>query len=265
MGHERVGTLPKTERWKSIVRSIGDYADGGNSIVEIAAQTTKNVRRRFQNIDQDGGVFAAFKFIILIAHCAKSDAAFEKLAAEGIDLPKDFNLYDLAYVIQEFISKNSESKEYSAFAIQSIIETVSEWSKAHKTDQVNLFESNENSLELWQQASNGSGFCEISRLFFSKFTERYLKYFLEREAATKINNLFDRTQFNRNLEVHVDKISKHAFETSKITQSFAAGWFNKYAKEKLPTDKRIQGFLSFAFQKINSELIREEVNNDQFQ
>ncbi|MCW3111070.1 MAG: hypothetical protein JWQ09_5576 [Segetibacter sp.] len=264
MGHERVGTLPKTERWKNIVNSISNYTDADDTIIAIAAQTSKNVRRRFININQDGGVFAAFKFIILLAHCAKSKTAFEKLSEEGIDLPEDFNLYDLAYSIQEYVSKNSDSKEYSAFATQSIIETISEWSKSNETNQSNLFESNENSLELWQKASNGAGFCEISRLFFSKFTERYLKYFLEREAASKIDNLFDRTQFNKNLERHVDRISKHAFETSKITQSFAAGWFNKYAKEKLPTDKRINGFLSFAFQKINSELIREEVTYDQF-
>lgn len=262
MGHERIGTLPKTERWKSIVNSISSYTDADDTIVEIAAQTTKNVRTRFKNIDTDGGVFAAFKFIITLAHCAKSNNAIDKLAEEGISLPQDFNLYDLAYTIQNYIAQNAESKEYSSFATQSIIEAVSEWARDHETNQINLFDSGYNNLDVWKKASDGAGFCELSRLFFSKFTERYLKYFLEREAATNIDNLFDRTQFNKNLEIHVDRISKHAFETSKITQSFAAGWFNKHAKEKLPTDKRILGFLSFAFQKINSELIKEEVKYD---
>ncbi|SMC67964.1 hypothetical protein [Pedobacter africanus] len=262
MGHERIGTLPKSERWKSIVNSISDYTDAEDTIVEIAAQTTKNVRKRFQDINTDAGVFGAFKFIITLSHFAKSDNALDRLAEEGIVLPKNFNLYDLAFCIQNYISQNEDSKEYSSFATQSIIETISDWARSHQTNQQSLFDSNDTGLEIWQQASNGAGFCELSRLFFSKFTERYLKYFLEREAASGIDNLYDRTQFNKNLETHIDRISKHAFETSKITQSFAAAWFNKYAKEKLPSNKRIKGFLSFAFQKINSELIREEIKYD---
>jgi hypothetical protein len=262
MGHERVGTLPKTERWKTIVKSISDYTDEEDAIIDIASQTTKNVRSKFRNIDKDGGVFAGFKFIVILAYCAKTNTAIEKLADEGIVLPEDFNLYDLALAVQNYVISNIDSKEYSAFTIQSVIETISEWAKSHETNQSNLFESNSNSLEVWRKASNGAGFCELSRLFFSKFTERYLKYFLEREAATNIDNLFDRTQFNKNLEAHIDKISRHAFETSKITQSFAAGWFNKNSKDKLPSNKKIEGFLSFAFQKINSELIREETKYD---
>lgn len=262
MGHERVGTLPKTEKWRGIVQRISSYTGGQKPIEEIATQTTRNVRQRFQNIEEDGGVFSAFKYVLALSSCSKSDQAFEKLKQHGIDLPHDFNLYDLAYSIQEYVDRNLESKEYSAFASQSMLETISEWAKQNESNQINLFDSGNKGLELWKKAANGTGFCEISRLFFSKFTERYLKYFLEREAASSINNIYDRKKFNENLEQHVDKISKHAFETSKITQSFAAGWYNKELKANFPSDKKIKGFLSFAFRKINSELIREEAKDD---
>lgn len=262
MGHERVGSLPKTERWRGIVNSISSYTDTGETIADIASQTTKNVRHRFQNIENDNGVFAAFKYVLVLTQAAKSNDAFEIMARYGIDLPIDFNLYDLAYSIQEYIGKNIDSKEYSAFATQSMIDTVSEWARQHEKYQITLFDSGEKGLEIWNEAANGAGFCELSRLFFSKFTERYLKYFLEREAAASIKNIYDRKQFNENLEDHVERISKHAFETSKITQSFAAGWYNKEVKATLPSDKKIRGFLSFAFKKINSELIREETKDD---
>lgn len=265
MGHERVGKLPKTEKWRSIVNSIGNYTDGGDTIVDIAAQTTKNVRHRFQNIENDEGVFAAFKYILILTYSARSKDTFERLIENGISLPKNFSLYDLASSIQEYINNSTQSKEYSAFATQSVIETVSEWARKNESNQSILFDSNDKGLELWHKASNGAGFCELSRLFFSKFTERYLKYFLEREAAASIDSLYERTQFNRNLENHLERISNHAFETSKITQSFAAGWYNKEVKYGLPPDKKIQGFLSFAFKKINSELIREETDDYQLQ
>lgn len=262
MGHERVGTLPKSERWRSIVTSIGSYADVDKSIVDIAAQTTKNVRHRFQNIETDSGVFAAFKYILSLTYAANKQNAIEKLADDGISLPKDFNLYELAYSLQDYVTKNADSKEYSAFATQSMIDTISDWARQHEKTQMTLFDSGDKGLELWNNTANGAAFCEISRLFFSKFTERYLKYFLEREAAASIKNIYDRRKFNDNLKEHVDRISKHAFETSKITQSFAAGWYNKELKTRFPSDKKIKGFLSFAFKKINSELIREETKDD---
>lgn len=257
MGHERVGTLPKTKKWRSIVVSIGEYSGQTDAIKDIASQTTKNVKHRFNYIESDGGVFAAFKYVVTLAFASKREDAFATLHKQGIELPDDFSLYDLAYSVQEYIAQNSESKEYSSFASQSIVETIGDWARTRQTNQLALFDSNNKGLELWQHASNGAGFCELSRLFFSKFTERYLKYFLEREAAASISNIYDRKKFNENLERHVDEISQHAFETSKITQSFAAGWFNKEARDKIPSDRKIKGFLSFAFKKINSELTRE--------
>ena len=258
MGHERIGHLPKSKKWRTLVNEINDYSDNNNNIAQLATQTTKNVRYRFNYIEEDSGVLSAFKYIILLAHSSLQDNPSEFLSKNGVELPKNFNLFDLTLSIREFVTEHQNSKEYSVFASQAMIDTVADWSKVNEVQQTLVFDSNDNSFDLWKKAANGAGFCELSRTFFAKFTERYLKYFLEREASSKINNLYDRTQFNKKLEEHIDDISKHAFETSKITQSFAAGWFNKTVKDGVPTDKKIQGFLSFAFQKINSEMIREE-------
>ena len=87
-----------------------------------------------------------------------------------------------------------------------------------------------------------------------------MKYFLEREASAVITNISERKKFNEELEKHINQISKHAFETSKITQSFAAGWFNKNVKESYPEEKEIKGFLSYALGKMKGELLQEEYN-----
>ena len=139
-----------------------------------------------------------------------------------------------------------------------MIDAISDWSKKENLQQSLIFDNNKNPFEIWKKASNGAGFCELSRMFFSSMTERYLKYFLEREASSNINNLFDRVKFNVQLEKHIDLISKHAFETSKIAQSFSAGWYNKNVKKGVPNEEKIRGFLSFTFQKLNSELLKEE-------
>lgn len=258
MGHERIGYLPKSKKWRDIVDEVADFTLRSDSIAQIANQTTKNVIDRYINIGADNGVLAAFKFLILLSQSARQYNSSEFLAKHGIQLPNNFNILGLSKAIREFINTHSESKEYSAFANSALIETVSQWIRQNQVQQTFQFGSEANSFDNWRKAADGSGFCELSRMFFSNFTENYLKYFLEREASAKINTLFDRDAFNKKLDEHVDEISKHAFETSKITQSFSAGWFNKNAINEIPSNEKIKGFVSFCFQKLNSEIIREK-------
>ena len=121
-----------------------------------------------------------------------------------------------------------------------------------------LFNSELNAEAIFSRAARGDGFSEISRMYFSRITERYLKYFLDREASTKLTNIQDRKRFSDEITTYINAISKHAFETSKITQSYSAGWFNKYANENFPQKRQIRNFLSYAFGKMKSELLREE-------
>ena len=258
MGHERIGYLPKSKKWRDIVDEVANFTASSETIAQIANQTTKNVINRYENIEADKGVLAAFKFLILLSKSALQKDSSNFLATQGIYLPTNFNLLGLSKSIREFIHSNTESNEYSSFANHALIETISQWSKENKIQQQIQFDTNNNSFDEWRSAADGSGFCELSRMFFSNFTDNYLRYFLEREASAKINNLFDRDTFNKKLDEHVKEVSKHAFETAKITQSFSAGWYNKYAKDEIPSNEKIKDFVSFCFKKLNSEIIREK-------
>jgi len=258
MGHERVGYLPKTKKWSSIVEEIASFSEANNNIAEISRQTTKNVRSKFKNIEADGGVQAAFEFLVLLSVLPKQEDWRQYLKNKNIQIKEDFSLIELAQCAKSYIENNQESKEYSTFASQALIDTISNWVTRNSKQQAFFFDANSKPIDVWSATANGTGFCEISRVFFSKFTERYLKYFLERETVQRIQNIFDLSVFNSNLERHINDISKHAFETSKITQSFAAGWYSKNVKDAVPSRKKIQGFLSVAFGKLNSEILREE-------
>lgn len=257
MGHERIGYLPKSKKWRTIVFEIAKFTANGDTIAQIAKQTTKNLIYRYDNIEADKGVLAAFKFLILLSQSARQKNSSEYLRKQGILLPDNFNLLALSKAIREYINSNSESKEYSAFANHALIETVSQWSKQNQIQQQIQFDPGTNSFDEWRSAADGRGFCELSRMFFSNFTDNYLKYFLEREASAKINSLFDRDSFNKKLDQHLNDISNHAFETAKITQSFSAGWYNNHAKDEIPSNEKIRAFVSFCFKKLNSEIIRD--------
>src|SRR5882724_665261 len=67
MGHERVGALPKTRPWQKVVKDIAAYNGGAEQSRRIANETLENVRHRFESIQRDPNVRAAFKFLTEVA------------------------------------------------------------------------------------------------------------------------------------------------------------------------------------------------------
>ena len=63
MGHERVGVLPRSQPWRNIVALIGKTVDSEANLSEIANATLKQVRSRFEFLQKDNGIKAAFKFL----------------------------------------------------------------------------------------------------------------------------------------------------------------------------------------------------------
>ena len=251
MGHIRTGTLPKTQQWQDIVQQIAGSHVSETEVADIAQQTIQNVRFQFRHIMQDNGVLAAFQFLVNLAVASREENPQTWLLNIGIELPDNPTPLSFAKAVSAWIEPQRDSFEYSEIAQRAAGDAISSWYRENQPTTRSLFESLEDPFEVWRKAGSGAGFCLLSRLFFAKFTQRYLAYFLDREASAALGD------FSQQLEKYVDSISLHAFETAKIAQSFAAGWFNKHAKEGVPSETEIEGFLSFAFGKMRDELQRE--------
>jgi hypothetical protein len=255
MGHERVGVLPKTKPWIGVVKQITSFSGAEIDASAIASSTLTNVRSRFEAIQHDSGIKAAFKFLVALSVCASS--RFSKdVTPYGLQLSSKLSPFAFAKLLQESVNKNCDSLEYAQLAQAAASDAIANW-YSEKSNQKWLFQSENEQTDVWSEAATGAGFCELSRLFFAKFTERYLNYFLERQASAFSPTIERRDLLAEQLRKHVDTISKHAFETAKITQSFAAGWYNRHTKEGLPSDQEVEGFLTIAFGKIREELRRE--------
>lgn len=259
MGHERVGVLPKTQRWQDLVQQIANFYISNKDVSHIVEKTINNVRFRFRYIQTDMGVKAAFQFLVAISVASRFPNPQEILQNIGIEIPDKPTSLSLAKAVHIWVLKNKNSLEYGQLAQSAAIDAIAIWYEKNSINQLQLFSSLDDPFEVWRKASNGAGFCELARIFFAKFTERYLNYFLEREASAVLQNIYERDYFNSQIQKHIEEISKHAFETAKITQSFSAGWFNKNTKEGIPTGEVIEGFLTLAFGKIREELRRESV------
>jgi len=163
----------------------------------------------------------------------------------------DPSTLSLAIALRRHVADFNGNPEYTVIAQDAAIDALGRWHRQEASGGTeSLFADEGIKQSVWQRLGNGEGFSELSRLYFSSFTARYLNFFLEREAGTALPNLGARQAFEA-------EISKHAFESSKITQSFAAAWFKKHAADRDPTSKEVRGFVAHAFGKMRDELNRE--------
>ena len=257
MGHERVGALPRTKRWQDVVAGIAEAASVDGDVRELANATLENVRSRLLTIHGDTGFVASFQFLLGLVLSASPSVDRASLGELAIDLDSNPSPLKLASVLDQYVAENGQSAEYAQIARKAAVDVISVWTE-QQTRQLSFTGEHEQASEVWRRASDGSGFCEVARLFFGKFTERYLNYFIGREASSHLANTDDRERLARRLRDHVDGVSHHAFETARITQSFAAGWFNRHAREGMPAANEISGFLSHSVGKLREELLREE-------
>ena len=64
MGHERIGLLPKSRKWRDIVSSIAMASESEAELSSLVTRTLEAVRNRYLNIHRDKGVQAAFGFLV---------------------------------------------------------------------------------------------------------------------------------------------------------------------------------------------------------
>jgi hypothetical protein len=249
MGHERVGQLPRTTRWRELVARTGAAQSRGD-VERIAADTIDAVRGRLGALGREGGTQAAFGFLVELA-CASRDPE-----SAAPDLRANPSALQLVSALKERVDAGADSREYAELATRAAATAIMQWTREHE-QHLDLFEGPASAQQVWSRAQTGAGFSELARVFLGDVVGRYLKYFLEREVSERSSGVAQREQFVRQLSEHVDAITKHSFETSKIAQSFAAGWYNKHAKEGAPSAPAQRAFLRYALTKLRNELARE--------
>ena len=257
MGHERLGLLPKSKKWRAIVSKIALTATSESNARDVVEKTAEAIDGRFRRLHLDPSIQDVFSFLLTLSVAARSDTPQAFLADNGIELQgKPATPLSLAHALSAFVNREGVSLEYSELAKAAADKALAKFYQ-QETSQLDLFGMKSDPFNIWHKASDGGGFSILAREFFSALTTGYIKYFLDREASAVLPSLQARSKFQINLETHIEKVTSHSFETSKIAQSFAAGWYNKNAIHKLPSRRKTAGFLSVALNKIRDSLGRE--------
>jgi hypothetical protein len=255
MGHERIGFLPRSQQWRGIVVQLSMYDGNKESVLRIANDTLNAIRKVYENMPFDESVVKAVSYLATLAFSAKQANQVDYLNENGYSVDSSISLFSLMASAQKYITTENGSLEVNKIAKDAALQAVMQYQQNHQTNQTSFLY--DESANVWQSAGTGAAFCELARSFFAAFTDRQIKYYVERVAASSIGNYTSLQSFTQQLSEQSQAISDHAFEISKLTQSFAAGWFNKNAVSSLPVANQVQDFLSLSFNKLREELRRE--------
>ena len=255
MGHERIGFLPHTRQWNRIVEGLSQYGAGEVSATSIANSTLEAVRKTYAQMSYDDSVIKALTFLATLSFSAKQEDQISFLNDNGYLVDTNISLISLLMSVQRLVVTDSGSLETNKIARDATMQAIIGYQKAHETDQLSLFSDGKENI--WKSAGSGTAFCEMARSFFASFTERQLKYYIERAAASSIDDYETLQKFNNQLNEQTQAIADHTFEISKLTESFAAGWYNKNVVDSLPSTQQVEGFLGHAFGKLREKFRRE--------
>jgi len=254
MGHMRIGFLPHTKQWNNIVDQLSLYGGDPVSVRQIADLTLSAIQNNFKKLSNDESIVKSIKFLITLSCSANQTQQLNFLNQNGVLIGDKMTLLSILSSAKQYITTETGSLEINKMALDSAMKAIISFQKNHENGQLLLSGESEN---IWNSAGTGAAFCEMARSFIADFTEKQLRYFIEREAARSINDFGLLKTFNETLSKQTDAISTHAFEISKLMQSFSAGWFNRYSISALPTSEELKSFIDYSFHKMREEFRRE--------
>lgn len=258
MGHIRLGTLPQSKKWRSVVALLQADAD----VLEIALAASAAAERDLGRMPND----PVFQFVIgLLVRApliARSPDYASYLNELGITQEQSGSvaglLAGLGRVLDEVSYQAGRSSDAGELAKASLLESLS----IHLRDSVpSLLEPTAADVrKALASLSSGQEFSKLARDFFARLAFRSIDYFLSRELANHTGNGqrfatdTDRTIFQQDL-------AQHTFEAAKIVESYAGGWYGKTVWQKGElTPEAIDRFARYSFKKLRSELGRRREN-----
>ena len=257
MGHVRIGFLPHTRQWNAIVHQLSLYDNDANAVAEIADRTLDAVRKEFSSLQYDESIIQAIEYLATIVVSSRQDDQVTFLQENGYSVDNDLTVFALISSAKKMIRTEDGSLETNKLARDAAIQAVMDYYEKHSNRQLSLFETKDNPFK---KRGSGSEFCELARYFFAAFTEKQIRYYIDRVASSVIGDYNKYIHFSDTLTTQSLAITEHAFEISKIMQSFAAGWFNKHALNSPPSSDSVSDFLNISFGKVREELRLEAMN-----
>jgi hypothetical protein len=254
MGHVRLGTLPRTQKWKQVVSLIA----GGASVEGIAAASADAAENGLERASQDEGLAHVFWLLTQIPQAARAGDFSERLSELGLLVPSEPTLLEIVAAFTRAVDgRVRESGKRTDLGEMAQLAGSETLASLVGRELPSLFGPTAADVRLAvAKLGTSDRFSVVARDFFSRLTSRSLGYFLSRELSKHVgpNKRFagvgEHSEFNAALDLHCR-------EASRIIKEFSGGWYGKtLQREKAITRDAARTFAHVAFKKLRAELRR---------
>ena len=256
MGHTRLGTLPRTRKWREVIDLIAAGADA----YQVAEATLRVAELAFsyKHVSQDSGYNEAVWLITHLGLCATAGDPTQYLREQGVDFPGQTTLPGLMAALSESMDRAIERRglrsDLGELAHRALVDAVGTTLRPKVDGQ--LFDVTpdviKSALADLRKPREFAGLC---RNFFSRLTRECMNYYLSQTLNAHVG---EGHRFASTNEKHQfdEALSVHCREASKIVEDYSADWFSKHRYEEGGQISRssIQGFASWAMKKMTDEL-----------
>ncbi|MEO0765704.1 MAG: hypothetical protein AAFY75_06755 [Pseudomonadota bacterium] len=254
MGHIRLGTLPRSKKWREVVDLIATDA----SVEEIAEAAADASERDLARASHDPRFQFVSNLLVRLPLLARAPRFEDALTDLGMATSELDSVTGLLAGLGRTVDRNSfdlrGSSDAGELAKAALLESLS----VQLRDRLpTLFEPTPQEIrKALASFASGQAFAKLARDFFARLTYRSLVYYLSRELAKHTGG--DR-RFSTDAQrvAFQQALSQHTFEVSKTVEEYAGGRYGKTVWQKQALDREIiDKFTAYAFKKMRSELGR---------
>lgn len=254
MGHIRLGTLPRSKKWREVVELLESDAPL-DLVAEAAAKASE---RDLARASKDPLFQFVSSLLVRLPLLARAPGFEDALAELGVGENALGSVTGLLAGLELAIERNSfyqtTGSDAGLLAKTALLESLS----VQLRDRLpTLFEPTPEEIRgALGSFASGNHFAMLARDFFARLTYRSLDYYLSRELANHTGP--DKRFANDAQRIAFEQaLAQHSYEASRIVQEFAGGWFGKTVWQKRSLDQAaIDRFTQYAFKKMRSELGR---------
>jgi hypothetical protein len=252
MGHIRLGTLPKTRKWRQVV----DLLRRGADLEAVAGSAAEAAETSLRNASADPAFLHAFWLLTQIPLAPRGPAFADDLRRLGLEVPDEPSLMDVTGAFMGAVDQQAREcggrTDLGEMAQMAAVESLT---AAVAPMLPSLFGAEPEDVQrAVGRHANGDRFAALARGFFARLTQRSLDYYLSRElsnhvgAGERFHDDGARSRFD-------DALERHCREASRIVETFAGGWYGKnvYQRGGL-TPAAVGRFAPIAFRKMRAEL-----------
>lgn len=254
MGHIRLGTLPRSKKWREVVDLIATDA----SVEQIAEAAADASDKDLTRASRDPRFQFVIDLLVRLPLLARAPGFEDVLVDLGIDRSELNSVTGLLAGLERVVDRNSfdlrGSSDAGELAKAALLESLS----VQMRDRLpTLFEPTPQEIrKALASFASGDSFAGLARDFFARLTYRSLDCYLSRELA---NHTGEDRRFSTDAQrvAFQQALAQHTFEVSRIVEEYAGGWYGKTVWQKQALDRdAIDKFTAYAFKKMRSEFGR---------